>query len=158
MITHEGNDTPGTSRRKKREEVQQLSIASEETTSDSPRGGGDDEVDKEENNGQEDQQKQGEVTPPQNPPEDAEPSHKRKFSPTKPTSRKKSKGSKTKLQTMLTLDDFNFIIAAISDTSKYLLQRMKLRKRPCMIKLKRNCEGCNGPFTPAAQCPLCPLY
>jgi hypothetical protein len=51
VITHEGHDTPGTSRRKKIEEVQQLSSASEETASDSPGGGGDDEVDKEENNG-----------------------------------------------------------------------------------------------------------
>jgi hypothetical protein len=50
-VTHEGHDTPGTSRRKKTEEVQQLSNVPEETTSESPRGGGDDEEVKEENNG-----------------------------------------------------------------------------------------------------------
>jgi hypothetical protein len=46
VITHEGHDTPGTSRRKKTEEVQQLNSTSKETASDSPRGGGDEEVDK----------------------------------------------------------------------------------------------------------------
>jgi hypothetical protein len=64
VITREGHDTPGTSRRKKIEEVQQLSSASEENSLDSPGGGGDDEVDKEVNNGKEDQHKQGEVTLP----------------------------------------------------------------------------------------------
>jgi hypothetical protein len=97
MITREGHDTLGTSRRKKTEEVQQLSSASEETASESPRGGGYDELYKEENNGKEHQQKKGKVTLPENPPDDAEPSNKRKFSPMKPTSWKKSKSSKTKL-------------------------------------------------------------
>jgi hypothetical protein len=64
MITREGNDTPGTSRRKKTEEVQQLRSALEETALDSLRGGGDDQVDKEENNQKSYQQKQGKVTPP----------------------------------------------------------------------------------------------
>jgi hypothetical protein len=90
VITHEGNDTPGTSRKKNTEEVQQLSNASEENDSESHGGEGDDEVDKEEKNGKEYQQNQGKVTPPQNPPDDAESSHKRKVSPTKPTSQKKS--------------------------------------------------------------------
>jgi hypothetical protein len=121
VVTREGYDTPGTSRRKKTEEVQKLNRASEETSSESPSRGGDDEVDKEENNGEEDKQKQGEVTPPHNPPDDADPSNKRKVFATKPTSWKKSKSSKTKLQTVLMLDDFDFIIAAISDASEDLL-------------------------------------
>jgi hypothetical protein len=136
VITREGHDTPGTSRRKKTEEVQQLSSASEETASESPGGGGDDEVDKEENNGKEDQQKQGEVTPPQNPPDDAEPSHKRKVSPMKPTSRKKSKASKTKLQTVLMLDDFDFIIAAVSDASEDILQRNEAKQETMYEKIE----------------------
>jgi hypothetical protein len=40
---------------------------------------------------------QGEVTPPRNPLEEAETSKKRKVSPMKPTLRKKSKASKSKL-------------------------------------------------------------
>jgi hypothetical protein len=77
------------------------------------RGGGD-EVDKEEYNGEKDKQNQGEVTLPQNPPDDTETSKKINFSVTKPTSQKKSKDSKPKLQNVLTIDDFEFIIAAIS--------------------------------------------
>jgi hypothetical protein len=97
VVTREGYDTPGTNRRKKTSEVQKLKNASKETASESPSEGGDDEVDKEENNGEEDKKKQGEVTPLHNPPDDVEPSKKRKVSPMKPTSRKKSKSSKTKL-------------------------------------------------------------
>jgi hypothetical protein len=59
--------------------------------------GGDDEVDKEETNGKEDQQKQGEVTHPRDPIDEADPSKQRKVSPKKPTSRKKSKATKTKV-------------------------------------------------------------
>jgi hypothetical protein len=93
--THKEHDTPGTSRRKKTEEVQNLSSASDETASVSPGRGGDDEVDREETNGKEDQQKQGEVTPPRDPVDEADPSKKRKVSPMKPTSRKKSRARKT---------------------------------------------------------------
>jgi hypothetical protein len=53
VITREGHDTRGTSRRKKTKDVQKLSSALEETALHSPGGGGDDEVDKEEKNGQE---------------------------------------------------------------------------------------------------------
>jgi hypothetical protein len=51
---------------------------------------------------------------------------------------------------MLMLDDFDFIIAAVSTPQKIFCREMKLRKRPCMRKLKQNCEGYNRPFTPAA--------
>jgi len=74
-----------------------LSNASEETASVSPGGGGDDEVNKEEDKGEEDKQKQGEVTPPRDLVDEAETSKKRKVSPLKPTSWKKSKASKPKL-------------------------------------------------------------
>jgi hypothetical protein len=78
---------------------------------------GDDEVDREETNGKEDHQKQGEVPPPRDPVDEADPSKKRKVSPTKPTSRKKSRARKTTMRTMLTVDDFDFIIAAVADAS-----------------------------------------
>jgi hypothetical protein len=115
--THEEHDNPGTSRRKMIKEVQNLSSASDETSSESLGRGYDDEVDKEETNGKEDQQKKGKVTLPGDPIDEANPSKKIIFSPMKPTSQKKSRASKTKLQTMLTLDDFDFIIAVILDTS-----------------------------------------
>jgi hypothetical protein len=46
----------------------------------------------------------------------------------KPTSWKNSKASKTKLQTMLTLNDFDFIIVVVSDASEDILQRNESKK------------------------------
>jgi hypothetical protein len=54
-------------------------------------------VEKEEKEGEEDKKKRGEITLPRNPLEEAETSNKRKVSPMKPTSWKKSKASKLKL-------------------------------------------------------------
>jgi hypothetical protein len=82
--THEEKDLPGPNRRKKTEEVQNLSSTSEGTASVSPGRRGDDEV--EETKGKEDQQKKGEVTPPRDPTDEADPLKKRKVSPMKPTS------------------------------------------------------------------------
>jgi hypothetical protein len=56
------------------------------------------------------------------------------------------------------LNEFNFIIAAVSDTSKDLFHRNKANKETCMKKLKQNCEGYSKPFTPVTQCPLHPLH
>jgi hypothetical protein len=83
--THEEKDCLRPSRRNKTEEVKNLSSASEGIASVSPRRGGDDKV--EETNGKEDQQKQGEVTPPRDPADKANPLKKRKVSPMKPTSK-----------------------------------------------------------------------
>jgi hypothetical protein len=115
---HEEHDTPGPSRRNKIKEVQNLSNALDESASESPGRGDNDEVDKEETNGKEDQQKQGEVTPTRDHVDQANPSNKRKVSPMKPTSRKKSKATKIKLHTILMLDDFDFIIAVMLDASQ----------------------------------------
>jgi hypothetical protein len=71
-----------------------MNNTSEETALDSPGAGGDDEVYKEEEKGEEDKKKQGEVTPPRDPIDEVETSKKRKVSPMKPTSWKKSKASK----------------------------------------------------------------
>jgi hypothetical protein len=126
VVTREEYNAPNSSRIKKNEDVQELSSASEETASDSPGGGEGDEVDKEEKEekaGEEDKLKQGEVTPPWNPLDDTDPSKKRKVSPMKPTSWKKSKARKPKIQTVLTIDDFNFIIIAVSEASQDILQK-----------------------------------
>jgi hypothetical protein len=60
------------------------------------------------------EQRPGEVTPPR---DEADPLKKRKVSPLKPSSRKKSKSTMTKMQTVLTSDDFDFIIAAMNNAS-----------------------------------------
>ena len=80
---------------KKTDKVQYLRKHSGNIASVSPDRGGDDEV--EEANGNEDQQKQGEVTPPRDPIDEADPSKKRNVSPTKPTSWKKSRATLTKM-------------------------------------------------------------
>jgi hypothetical protein len=105
-------DAPSSNRKKKKEDVQEINNASVKTASDSP---GDDEV-SQDKEGEEDKQKQGEVTPPRDPIDEAETSKKRKVSPTKPSSQKKSKASKPKLQTVLMVDDIDLIIATVSDT------------------------------------------
>ena len=54
-------------------------------------------MEKEEKEGEEDKKKKGEVTPPRNPFDEVETSKKRKVSPTKPKSWKKSKDRKPKI-------------------------------------------------------------
>jgi hypothetical protein len=137
--THEAKDLPGPSRRKKTEEVQNLSSASEGTASVSPGRGGDDEV--EETNGKEDQQKQGEVTPPRDPADEADPLKKRKVSPMKPTSRKKSRATLTKMQTVLTVDDFDFIIAAVADASQDILQKHEAKQEEMYDRIEVELRG-----------------
>jgi hypothetical protein len=103
-------DTPGPRRAKKAEEVQELDSASVKTVSISPWKGGDgkDLGDKEV------KQKQG---------DEVYPLKKRKGSPFKPSSQKKVKATMTKMQTVLTSDDFNFLIAALQDASLEIVEK-----------------------------------
>jgi hypothetical protein len=59
----------------------------------------------------------------------------------KPTSQKKSRASKTKLKTMLTLNDFDFIIAVISDTSEDILQRNEAKQETMYEKIEAELRG-----------------
>jgi hypothetical protein len=52
-----------------------------------------------------------------------EPLKKRKGSPMKPSSWKNLKAPITKLQTTLTPDDFNFIIATLNDASLEIIEK-----------------------------------
>jgi hypothetical protein len=92
---HKEHDTLGTRRKNNTEEIQNLSSTSKEIALVSPGRGGDDKV--ENTNGREDQQKQGEVTPPMDLIDEANPLKKIKVSPMKPTSRKKSRATLTKM-------------------------------------------------------------
>jgi hypothetical protein len=120
---HKENDTPGPSRTKKTEEVQELSSASRKTSSISPDRGGDDEV--EELNGKGVEQKPGEVTLPI---DEVDPLKKRKVSPLKPSSWKKSNTTVTKMKTVLTVDDFDFIIAALNDASLEITEKQEFKQ------------------------------
>jgi hypothetical protein len=130
-----------TTRRKKKEEVQEMNNASKETTPDSPGGGGDDEVDQEENEGEENKQEHGEVTPPKDPITEAETSKKRKVSPKKPSAQKKSRENKPQLQTVLTVDDIDLIIAAVSDTSEDILQQSEAKQETMFDKIEAELKG-----------------
>jgi hypothetical protein len=61
----------------------------------------------------------------------------------------------TKMQTVLTSDDFDFIIAALNDASLEIAEKQEPSRKKCMIGLKSNSEGYNRPFSPVAQSPLC---
>jgi hypothetical protein len=117
------HDTPGPSKMKKTEEVQDLSSASGKTASISPERGGDDDV--EEMKDREAEQKKGEVTPPR---DETDPLKKRKVSPQKPSSRKKSRATVTKMKTVLTADDFDFIIAALNDASLEIIEKQEAKQ------------------------------
>jgi hypothetical protein len=104
------HNTPGPSKTKKNEEAQNVSNTSTKTASISPEKGGDGgEID-----GAEVEHKKGEVTPPK---DEEDPLKKRKVSPPKPSSRKKSKEIRTKFETTLTSDNFDFIITTLNDAS-----------------------------------------
>jgi hypothetical protein len=127
-------DTPGPSRMKKTEEVQDLDSASVKTASISPEQGGDGgEID-----GAEVEQKKGEVTPPR---DEEDPSKKRKVSPPKPSSQKKSKASMTKMQTILTSDDFDFIIAALNDASLEIAEKQEAKKEAMYNRIEIELQG-----------------
>jgi hypothetical protein len=59
----------------------------------------------------------------------------------KPTSRKKSNASKTKLQTVLTLDDFDFIMEAVSDASEDILQRNEAKQETMYENIEVELRG-----------------
>jgi hypothetical protein len=111
-------DTPRPSKTNKTDEVQDLSSASVNTASMSPEKGGDGE----EIDGTEAEQRKGEVTPPKN---EEDPSKKRKVSPAKPSSQNISKAPITNMQTVLTSNDFNFIIASMNDASLEIAEKQE---------------------------------
>jgi hypothetical protein len=53
---------------------------------------------------------------------------KRKVPPKKPSSRKKLRATLTKMQIVLTIDDFDFIIAYVNDASQEILQKQEAKK------------------------------
>jgi hypothetical protein len=108
-------DTPGPSKTKKTEEVHDLDSASMKTASISPEQGGDDA----ELNDTEVEQQQG---------DEVDPLKKRKGSPLKPSSRKKSKATMMKMQTVLTSDDFDFLVAALNDASLEIAEKQEAKQ------------------------------
>jgi hypothetical protein len=113
-------DTLGPSKMKKLEEVHNVDSASVRTVSITPDEGDDGK----EIEGAEIEQWKGEVPPPG---DEEDSSKKRKVLPLKLSSRKKPRTPVTKMQTTLTLDDFNFIIATVNDASQEILEKQKVK-------------------------------
>jgi len=103
-------DTPGPSKTNNPEEVHDVDSSSVRNASISPNEGGDGE----EIEGAEIEQQKGEVPPPR---DEEDLSKKWKDSSLKSSSQKKPRTPVTKMRTTLTLDDFNFIIAAVNNAS-----------------------------------------
>jgi hypothetical protein len=83
-------------------------------------------------------QKKGEVTPPR---DEEDPSKKRKVSPLKPSSRKKSKATRSKFETTLTSDNFNFIIAALNDASLEIAEKQEAKQEEVFNQIKDDLQG-----------------
>jgi hypothetical protein len=127
-------DTPRPSKTKKPEEVHDVDNTSVRTASISPDEGGDGE----EIEGAEIEQQKGEVPPPR---DEEDSSKKQKVSPPKSSSRKKPRTPVTKMQTTLTLDDFNFIIAAVNDASQEVLEKQEVKQEQMYNRIEVELQG-----------------
>jgi hypothetical protein len=123
------HDTPRPSKIKKIEEVHDLDSASVKTASISMEQGGDGgEVD-----GTKVEQNKGEVTPPR---DKEDPLKKRKVSLSKPSSWKKVKSTMTKMQNILTSDDFDFIIASLNDALLEITEKQEAKQEEVFHRIK----------------------
>jgi hypothetical protein len=59
----------------------------------------------------------------------------------KPTSRKKSRASKTTMQIVLMVDDFDFIIAVVADASQDILQKHETKKEEMYDRIDVELRG-----------------
>jgi hypothetical protein len=82
--------------------------------------------------------KKGEVTPPR---DKEDPSKKRKVSPLKPSSRKKMKATRTKFETTLTSDDFDFIVATLNDASLEIVEKQEAKQEEVFSQIKDELQG-----------------
>jgi hypothetical protein len=68
-------------------------------------------------------------------------SKKRKVSPMKLTSWKKSRATKTKLQTVLMINDLEFIIASVSDTLQDIMKNNEAKQATMYDKIEAELRG-----------------
>jgi hypothetical protein len=127
-------DTVRPSKIKNTKEVHDIDSASMKTASISVEEGGDGE----ELDGIEVEQNKSEVTPPR---DKEDPSKKRKVSPLKPSSRNKMKATRTKFETTLTSDNFNFIVATLNDASSEIAEKKEAKKEEVFSQIKDELQG-----------------
>jgi hypothetical protein len=125
-------DTPGpsktkkTKKTKKDEEIQDVDSRSVRTASITPEQGGNDE-DLEEVE--------------QRPGDEVEIIKKRKGSPPKPSSRKKSKAPVTKMQTTLTPDDFSFLLATMNEAIEEITEKQEAKQETMYNRIEIELQG-----------------
>jgi hypothetical protein len=93
----------------------------------------------------------GRVTPPR---EEEDPSKKRKVTPPKPSSRKKVKATRTKFETVLTTDDFDFIIATLNDTLLEIAEKKEAKHEEVFNHIRDELQGVQQ----AIQFSLCSFH
>jgi hypothetical protein len=120
------------------------------TTSLSPAKGGDEE----ELGGTEVEQRKGEVTPPR---DEADPSKKRKTTPPRPSSRKKTKATRTTLKTTLTPDDFDFLIFALNDVSLELAEKQEAKKEELFHRITSEFKEAQQELQSSQVVPTAPI-
>jgi vacuolar-type H+-ATPase subunit I/STV1 len=59
----------------------------------------------------------------------------------KPSSRKKSKATMTKMQTVLTSDDFDFIIATLNDASLEIVEKQETKQEEMYDRSESKLRG-----------------
>jgi hypothetical protein len=84
------------------------------------------------------EQKKGEVTSPR---DEVDPLKKRKVYPPKPSSRKKSRATMTKMQITLTPDDFDFIIAALNDDLLEIMEKKGAKQEELYDRIEVKLRG-----------------
>jgi hypothetical protein len=130
-------------KKKKKEEVQNIETdeedsASEESGPGSPAGGGGgDKVNQEGGGDEGEKQGEGKATPLKDPPTQTETPKKRKVSPQKPSTRKKTCASKPQLEATLTEDDIGLVHGAMEDVSEDILQRYGEKEEDLYVKVEK---------------------
>jgi hypothetical protein len=70
------------------------------------------------------------------PKDEEDPLKKIKVSPSKDSSQKKSKATMNKMQTVLTSDDFDFIITSLNDASMEIAEKKMAKKEEMYDRIK----------------------
>jgi hypothetical protein len=73
--------------------------------------------------------------------DEVDPLKKRKGSPSKPSSRKKAKATMRKMQTVLTSDDFDFLIAALQDASMEIAEKQEAKQEEMYDRIETELRG-----------------
>jgi hypothetical protein len=122
-------DTPGPSKTKKIDEMHDVHSTSVETSSTSCEKGDDGG----ELGGMEVEKNKGEVTLPR---DEEDPNKKRKVTSPNPSSQKKARATRATFKTTLTSDDFDFLVAALNDSSLEIEKNQEAKQEEVFSQIK----------------------